>query len=202
MARLILRGAFVLRDNAVPDATRTNVDAAVEAHVREALALRPDVFADVKAATLAAVAARRAAEGKLTTPIGRGEYAEVLERIVPVTRYGGTTVVLPPGMDERRFGAVMAALPPERLHGARASDGRPITPEVVARGGFSLQAIGPGRYLLRYGDYQVLDAATGRAFMLDLNGAVPVRPDAGLPRMRLGNPGQRGVRRIEGLNDE
>lgn len=182
-ARDILRGAFVLRDNAVPDATRTNVDRAVEAHVGAALALRPDALADVKAATLAAVAARRAAEGRLTTPIGRGEYAEVLERIIPVTTYGGQRVVLPPGMAEQQFQGMMAALPPERLQGAQAADGRPITPEMIARGGFTLQAVGPGRYLLRYGTRDVLDvrpgAAPDQAFVLDLNGAEPTRPGAG-----------------------
>jgi hypothetical protein len=177
------RGAFVLRDNAVPDATRTNVDAAVEAHVGAALALRPDVLADVKAATLAAVAARRAAEGRLTTPIGRGEYAEVLERIIPVASYGGQRVPLPPGMAERQFQDVMAALPPERLEGAQAADGRPITPEMIARGGFTLEAVGPGRYRLRYGTLDIHDgrpgAAPNQAFVLDLNGAEPTRPGAG-----------------------
>jgi len=49
---------------------------------------------------------------------------------------------------------------------------------MVARGGFALQAVGPGRYLLRFGALDVVNAATGRAFVLDLNGAEPTRQGA------------------------
>jgi hypothetical protein len=197
-ARLILRGAFVLRDNAVPDATRRNVDDGVEREIGQALALRPDALADVKAATLAAVAGRRGLEGRLTAPISRSEYADVVRRILPVTEYNGVTTALPPGMDERRFLEVLAALPPERLDGARADDGRPITPEMVARGGFTLHAVAPGRYVMRYGGFDVLDGATGTAFKLDLNGAEPTRA---VRQRARGNPGQSAVRPIEGWND-
>jgi hypothetical protein len=103
-------------------------------------------------------------------------------------------------MDAARFRALMSALPPERLDGARAADGRPITPEMVARGGFQAVAIGPGRYVLRYGAFEVEDGRNpGRAFVLDVTGAEPA---AAPPRpVRRGSLGA-GVRRIEGWDDE
>lgn len=207
LARDLIGGAYVLRDNPLVDATRTNVETAVDRYLGNALALRPDVRAHVRDAALALAAAAAAKAGRLSAPLRPAEFTAHLERIMPVTRYEGATVPLPPGMDEGTFHAVMRALPPERLSGAVAADGRAITPQMLARGGFALDAIGPGRYVLRWGEYTVLDATRpGEAFVLDLNGA---RPHTGSPPAAPGAESARrpaspraAVRRIEGFDDE
>lgn len=113
--------------------------------------------------------------------------------------------MLPPGMTERAFRDVLAALPAERLDGAQAADGRPITPAMLARGDFALRAIGPGRYVLDAGGRDVPDARhPGAAFILDLNGAEPAAAPAAQP---AGEPARRRaaprslVRPIEGWED-
>jgi hypothetical protein len=203
-ARLVLRGAFVLRDNPLVDATRLNVQQAVDAHLGSALALRPDTRADLTAAAVAAAAATAAREGRMARPFGRSDFGGLLERLAPVTTWAGERTMLPPGMGERAFREVLAALPPERLDGAQAADGRPITPAMIARGDIALRAVGPGRYLLALGDREVLDARRpGAAFVLDLNGAEPAAaaPPAGPAARRRATPGAL-VRPIEGWGDE
>ena len=176
LARDLLRGAFVLRDNPVVDATRLNVQMAVDAQLGAALALRPDVRADVAAAALALAARQASDAGKLSGVFKPAEFSEHIERLMPTDEVGGQPTPLPPGMDRATFRALLRNLPPELLAGAQAADGRPITPAMIARGGFRLLAIGPGRYELRYGDQQVLDATRpGYAFVLDLNGARPAQ---------------------------
>jgi soluble lytic murein transglycosylase-like protein len=187
-SRLILRGAFVLRDNPLPDARAADMERALDGEIGAALARRPDVRSQVLAAARAIYAAGSADRGALTGAFDRGRFREAVNRVAPSTWWGGEAVLLPPSMDEARFRAVMAALPPDRMTGAIAGDGSPITPAMVARGGFSAETVGPGRYLLRYGAQEVLDAAGGRRpFVLDLNGAQPVEagpvgPGAGRSR--------------------
>ena len=177
LARDLLRGAFVLRDNPVVDATRLNVQTAVDAYIGGALALRPDVRADLAAAALALAARQASDAGTLSGVFKRAEFTEHLERLMPTDEVGGQATPLPPGMERRTFRDLLRNLPAELLEGAVAADGRPITPAMVARGGFRLLAIAPGRYELRYGDQQVLDASRpGFAFVLDLNGARPAAP--------------------------
>lgn len=176
-ARLVLRGAFVLRDNPLVDATRRNVQEAVDSHIGSALALRPDARADVTAAAVAAAAATALREGRMARPFSRADFGGLLERIAPVASYGGQRTILPPGMTERAFLDVMADLPAARLDGAAAIDGRAITPAMLARGDFTLRAVGPGRYVMAIGDREVPDARRpGAAFVLDLNGAEPATP--------------------------
>lgn len=178
VSRQILRGAFALRDNPPPEALRRDVQTALDLHLGPALERRPEARADIAAAALAAGAALAAARGRSAEPLRRADLAGVLERLAPVASYNGRLTLLPEGMSERAFLDVMDALPPERLAGAVAADGRPITPAMVARGGFQLEAVGPGRYVLRHGGRDVLDAnRPGGAFVLDLNGAAPLRDD-------------------------
>jgi soluble lytic murein transglycosylase-like protein len=196
-ARRILAGQLFLRDNPLPAATPAQRTAATQAALGEAFELRPQALADVEAAALALYAARRDLSPQA---FSARAWRDALAELVPVTEFGGRVTVLPPGMDAARFRALMSALPPERLDGARAADGRPITPEMVARGGFQALAIGPGRYVLRYGAFEVEDGRNpGRAFVLDVTGAEPA---AAPPRpVRRGSLGA-GVRRIEGWDDE
>jgi soluble lytic murein transglycosylase-like protein len=178
LARDLIRGAFVLRDNPLVDASRLNVQSAVDAHVGGALENRPDVRADLTAAALALAAREAAAAGRLSGVWRQSAFVDHLARLMPVDDWEGGKVVLPPGMDARSFRALMRRLPPARLEGAVAGDGRPITPDMLARGGFALSAVGPGRYALTYGGRAVLDAARpGQTFVLDLNGAEPAPPD-------------------------
>lgn len=203
LARDLVRGAFVLRDNPVLDATRANMQMALDAHLGDALAERPDVRADLAAAALALMAAQGAREGRLSGVFRRIEFSEHLERLMPVDHVGGQPVPLPPGMDRNTFRALLDRMPPERLDGAVAQDGRAITPEMLARGGFTLHAIGPGRYRLRWGGFDVLDArAPGLAFVLDLTGATPVEPEDAARRDRRRMSPAGAVRRIDGFDDE
>jgi soluble lytic murein transglycosylase-like protein len=205
-ARLVLRGAFVLRDNPMPASTRQTVQEAVDRHVRGALERQPGVRADITAAAVAAAAATAIGEGRMARPASAGDFGAVLERMAPVTTYAGERTMLPPGMRERAFHDLLAALPPERLDGAEAQDGRPITPAMLARGDFILRAVAPGRYMLRLGTHVVPDARRpGEAFILDLNGAQPAPAAAARPAgesdRRRASP-RSLVRPIEGWEDE
>ncbi|MDW8399718.1 MAG: hypothetical protein RMK90_14270 [Acetobacteraceae bacterium] len=108
-------------------------------------------------------------------------------------------------MDRATFRDLLRALPEAALAGAQAADGRAITPAMLARGGFTLHAIAPGRYRLRWGGYDVLDAARpGQAFVLDLNGLSPVPPTATSPTRQPARPTspRAAVRQIEGWDDD
>jgi soluble lytic murein transglycosylase-like protein len=178
-ARLVLRGAFVLRDNPLVDASRRNVQEAVDSHLGAALELRPDARADITAAAVAAAAATAMREGRMAQTFSRSSFGDLLERIAPVATFAGQRTLLPPGMTERAFLDVLADLPAERLDGAAATDGRAITPAMLARGDIALRAVGLGRYALLVNGRDVPDArAPGRRFILDLNGAEPVTPPA------------------------
>jgi len=195
LARRILAGATWLRDNPVPG---SGAEAAREADAAlgEALALRGNTLADVRAAALALYASRRDLSPQV---FNARAYREALRELAPTTRFGGRETALPPGMDEDRFATLMAALPPERLEGARAAVGRPVTPEMIARGGFQAVVIAPGRYVLSYGAYEVADAARpGLRFVLDLNGAAPAA--GARPEPRRGTL-RGGARRIEGFDE-
>ncbi|WP_206934115.1 transglycosylase SLT domain-containing protein [Roseococcus thiosulfatophilus] len=177
-SRRILRGVHVLRDNPMPGQTAAQMEARLDAHLGAALARAPDVRSQALSAARAIYAAGISDAGALGS--GRfdpGRFNEALERLVPVARYSGQTVLLPPGMAPERFRDVMASLPAERLAGAMAADGTPITPGMIARGGFTLEAVGPGRYVLGWHGREVLDreapAGSRRPFVLDLNGAAP-----------------------------
>lgn len=180
-ARAILRGAFVLRDNTLPGQTAAAMEERLDRHAGAIFARAPDLRSQVSAAARAYYAAGLSDSGQLAAArFDPSRFQEALDAILPVARYAGRPVPLPPGMDARRFQDTMAALPPARLDGAMAADGSPITPALIARGGFSLDPLGPGRYLLRYGQYEVLDrrapAGSRRPFVLDLAGAAPASP--------------------------
>jgi hypothetical protein len=202
VARRILRGAFVLRDNTMPGQTAALMEARLDAHAGLSFAGPggAQVRSQVSAAARAYYAADLSDTGQLAANrFDRSRFDEALEAIMPVARYGGTRVPLPAGMTEQRFLDTMAALPPDRLANAMAADGSPITPAQVARGGFALTPVAPGRYLMRWGQYEVLDREAGgrRPFMLDLTGAAPDQPMGAPPdRVQRDSPA-RGVRRIE-----
>ena len=190
LARRILAGQLVLRDNPVPGAGANETAIQAQTVLGEAFEMMPRAMADAQAAALALYAAR----GDLRPGVFDARaFRRELEALAPTTRWGGRATALPRGMDERRFHDLMAALPAERLAGAVAGDGMAITPEMLARGGFQAMAVGPGRYLLRFGGFEVQDARReGAAFVLDINGAEPAR--AGLGSPILAAPGAAGER--------
>lgn len=198
VARRILRGAFVLRDNTMPGQTTAMMEAQLDAHAGTAFAgpNGPAVRSQVAAAARAYYAAGLSDSGQLaSTRFDRSRFDEALAAIMPVARYGGQRVPLPAGMTEQRFRDTMAALPADRLTGAIAADGSPITPAQVARGGFTLMPVAPGRYLLRWGQYEVLDRNAGgrQPFILDLTGAGPAEAAAPMrpaPPQRVTGYGQ------------
>jgi hypothetical protein len=206
-ARRILRGALVLRDNTLPGQTTALMEARLDAHAGTALAGPggAQIRSQVSAAARAYYAAGLSDSGQLASNrFDNTRFDEALAVVMPVARYGDQRVPLPAGMTETRFRDTMAALPPDRLTGAMAADGSPITPAQVARGGFTLMPLAPGRYMLRLGQYEVLDREAGgrRPFILDLNNAAPAEPlGPPMTRRRQASP-QAGVRRIEGFDDE
>lgn len=185
LARRIVAGAIFLRENPLPGAAAAEMATIAQRELGEAFeAAHPAALADARAAAMAVYASRR------DLPAGTfraAAFREALAEIAPIARVGGRDTALPRGMDEAGFLSLVQALPPERLAGAVAADGRPITPAMVARGGFQLLAVASGRYELRFGGLQVQDARSpGMAFVLDLNGAAPqpgvVNPGAGRSR--------------------
>jgi hypothetical protein len=201
-ARRILRGALVLRDNTLPGQTTALMEARLDAHAGTAFAGPggSEIRSQVSAAARAYYAAGLSESGQLASNrFDNTRFDEALAVVMPVARYGGQRVPLPAGMTERRFQDTMAALPPDRLAGAIAADGSPITPAQVARGGFTLQPLAPGRYMLRWGQYEVLDRDAGgrRPFILDLTGAAPAQA-MGPPPDRAGRDSPaRAVRPVE-----
>jgi soluble lytic murein transglycosylase-like protein len=201
-ASRILRGAFVLRDNTMPGQTTALMEARLDAHAGASFAGPggSQVRSQVAAAARAYYAAGLSDTGKLaSSTFDPTRFNEALATIMPVARYGGQRVPLPANMTERRFLDTMAALPPDRLAGAIAADGSPITPAMVARGGFSLMPVAPGRYMLRWGQYEVLDRNAGdrRPFVLDLTGAAPAQA-MGPPSDRVARDSPaRAVRPVE-----
>jgi integrase len=183
LARDIIRGATVLRDNPVPQATGARLEESADRVFGNAFAERPQARSQAIAAALALYAAAGGREGTTSGSFDRGRFEEALERVAPTARWDGQTVLRPPGMDAAATRALLNDLPAEALTGAVAADGRPITLAMWQRGGFSLTAIGPGRYTLRYADRDVPDAL-GNRFVLDLNGRWPAsRGGADRPAM-------------------
>lgn len=182
LARDIFAGAIALRETRPVDLPAVEVERAASAVIGDAFSELPAARAQLVSAARALYAGSLARQGREAQPFNAREFRQAIERIQAFADYGGRRVPLPEGMSEDRFAAVMYALPPERLANAVAADGRPITPAMVARGGFELLAVGPGRYMLRFGGREVLDATRpGQAFVLDLNGAEPA---PGAPRSR------------------
>lgn len=173
VARRIMAGTLFIRDNPLPAATPAERAYTAQAELGQAFELRPQALADAEAAALALYAARR----DLTpTAFNARAFRQALAEVAPVTRFNGRATALPAGMDEDTFHAIMTALPPERLDGAVAADGRPITPAMIARGAVQAVAVGAGRYVLRVGAWEVQDARRpGEQFVLDIGGLEPPR---------------------------
>lgn len=192
LARQIMQGALLLRDNPVPALTTAAVEAEADRAIGNAFRALPSARSQVVAAARALYAAEAGERGELAKAFDRDRFAAAIERVQPMASYGSGTVPLPPGLDARGLSALMSDLPAQALAGAMAGDGRAITPGLVARGGFDLTARGAGRYELTYGGRQVLDAR-GMPFLLNLAevarmpGAVDPPPlDAPVvPRLRM-----------------
>jgi hypothetical protein len=179
LARQIMAGAIALRETALPGVSAAAIEAEGDRVIGNGLALMPAARAQLLSAARALYAAEMQDAGRTGQAFDARRFRRAIERIQPFHSYGGREVPLPPGMDGRAFDRLMAALPPEALAGARAMDGRPITPAMVARGGFELLSIGTGRYELRYAGHQVLAAEGDRPFVLDLQAAAELRARAG-----------------------
>lgn len=198
VARQIVRGTFLLRDNPVRNLTGDQVQRDADAVLGSAFAEMPQSQAAMVAAARAVYAAEAHAAGTLGAAYDSARFRAALSRIVPMADHNGARVPLPPGMNADAFGLLLDRLPADALAGARASDGRPFTPEMVARSGTRLHAIGPGRYFVNWNEFQVMDR-DGARFVLDLNGRAPGVTE------RMGRaPGRdspaRAVRRIEGFD--
>ncbi|MCX8133166.1 MAG: hypothetical protein N3D18_04275 [Roseococcus sp.] len=180
LARDILAGTIALRDTRPVDLPMAQVEAAAQSVIGNAFAELPAARAQLVSAARALYAAALAREGREAQPFAPREFRAAIERIQPFGDHGGRRVPLPPGFDQALLDRLMANLPPEALAGARAEDGRPVTPAMVARGGFELLAVAPGRFEMRYAGRQVLDAE-GRPFRLDLPRALELAPDLRRP---------------------
>ncbi|MCK8787098.1 lytic transglycosylase domain-containing protein [Roseomonas sp. NAR14] len=174
----VLQGLEVLRLLPAPALATDKVAAEVQSRLGPALDLRPDTQAQVIQAVRAIYAqrSRTGAAGDRPTLDGvldPSKLRAIVDEIMPTGVWGGgllgggSRVALPPGMTETQFAERVAALPGGAWDGARASDGRAVTADMVRRGG-SLVSTGTGRYRVRYGGFDVLDRG-GAPFEIDLN---------------------------------
>lgn len=185
VAEQIMRGVYALRDNPMPGLTAERMAPQVDAVLGTAFQDLPAARDGVVAAARALYAAEALAEGRMGQPFDASRFRSALERVAPTTSYNGHRVLLPDGMQPQQFERLMEGLPQAALDGARAADGRPFTPAMATHGATQLIAIGPGRYRINYGAFQVL-GPDNRVFVLDLTNREPVAP------VRGNNAAQRG----------
>jgi hypothetical protein len=192
LARQIMEGALVLRTNPVPALTNAVVETEADRVIGNAFRQGSAARSQLVAAARALYAAEAGERGTLGAAFDRSRFAAAIERVQPMASYGNGTVPLPAGITARELHRLMADLPPAALTGAMAMDGRPITPGMVARGGFDLRAVAPGRYELSYGGAQVMNDR-GQPFILDLPAAAraAAAPPASPPPPVLPPPSRR-----------
>jgi soluble lytic murein transglycosylase-like protein len=200
LARTILRGAFLLRDNPAPGLSATRIQPDADSVLGAAFAEMPQAQSAAVAAARAVYAAEAHAAGTLGAAYDSSRFKAALARVVPLADYNGSRVVLPPGVDADRFATLMDRLPADALAGARAADGRPFTAEMAARSGTRLLTVGPGRYMVDWNGFQVL-APDGSRFVLDLGDRSPAAQGRPGRAPERGSPAA-AVRRIEGWADE
>jgi hypothetical protein len=167
---------------------------------------RADTMAQVGEAARA-IYTQRFATGDRPEDLARkldpSKFREILREVMPtVTLPGGIfssgqRIPVPrPGMSQSDFEAEWQRMPASALTGARAADGRPITPDMVRRQG-RLVPVGEGTYEVRINGMEVLGEG-GRSFRLDMR--QPFQPDP--PPQQTGDAGSgpRGLRNNNPLN--
>jgi|GEM_PF-6618682 len=111
--------------------------------------------------------AMREERGELHAPFDPDLFDEALERTTgPLVDFNDSRVILPRGWDEDRLEDLMDGLQDEDLDGALAGL-EPVTAEAVRDSG-TLQTIGPGVYLLKFGVLGSVVTAEGEPVVLDL----------------------------------
>lgn len=182
VAREAISGMERLRAMPAPALDAPAVNEFIERRVGQAYAGNPAALAAVRA-TARAVYAERAgtgqdlsdpAAGRNTPTLSRsfdsGLMGRVLEQVAPVVRMNG--VDLPPPsrttgvLTQAQFDGEIRELPPEALAGARAGDGRPLTPSILRSNG-ELRAVGEGRYNVFIAGRPV-QGPDNRPFVLDM----------------------------------
>lgn len=194
----ILRGLEVIRQNKPAATEGADWSRALAEELGPVLGTRPDTLAQLGEAARAIYAQRTATgdkPGDLAQRLDTDKFRGILRELMPTVTVGGgwlsggTRIPTPrPGMTQTEFDTEWAKMPANALAGARAADGRAITPDMVRRDG-RLVAVSEGMYEIRIGGMEVL-GENGRNFRLDMR--QPWQPDPP-PEARGGGGGGAGA---------
>jgi len=179
----ILRGMEVMRQLKPPAVEGADWSRTLVEEMGPVLSGRPDTLAQVGEAARAIYSQRFATGDRpegLAAKLDPAKFREILNEIMPTVKLGGgffgggQRIPVPrPGMTQTDFDTDMARMPASALAGARAADGRPITPDIVRRDG-RLVPVAEGMYEVRINGMEVLGEG-GRNFRLDMR--QPFTPD-------------------------
>lgn len=138
----------------------------VEARLRDAFGMQPEVRHLVVEQALDLYAMRQARDGKFNKDYDAGAMRRALDDVAgPIVRLNGVSVPLPErGLDGDRFEAWLRALRPDDMPDARAGAARLDGPVLADA---KLQAVGQGRYLVKLVDSYAMDERQGKPFVLD-----------------------------------
>jgi len=202
----ILRGLEVMRQTKPAAVEGPDWSRALAEELGPVLSTRPDTLSQVGEAARAMYAQRTATgdrPGDLAQKLDVEKFRGILRELVPTVTQGGgffgggNRIPVPrPGMTQTEFDTELARMPASALAGARAADGRPITPDMVRRDG-RLVAVSEGTYEVRIGGMEVL-GENGRNFRLDMRR--PFEPDPPAATTTGDASGPRGLRNNNPLN--
>ncbi|MBX6373150.1 MAG: hypothetical protein IRZ13_02820 [Acetobacteraceae bacterium] len=190
LAGEILRGTYPLQYVSPPALVGHDFEAAARSHLGGAFAHVPQTEAMIVAA-VRAVYAERVGSGFDPADESRSRTREptihersmktalvsrIVNKVAPTVEFRGRRLPAPRGLSQQDSDAEMARMPPEALLGARATDGRAVTPDMVRRYG-NLVAVGEDRYhIIVNGAFYVTDETGTWPFVLDMRRPWPETP--------------------------